>query len=321
MRRGSARPLVESAMLATLSAVLMLLAFYTPVIGMAIGLVYPQPVTIPVIRHRVQWGLLASIVGALVLFPFMGWVTAASLWIGFGWVGLVFGYSVMRRYSYTAVLFLTSVAVVVGALAGLLATYLISGLTPLGVFEQTFEAFRAGMELSKKIVGDSPQLQEMIRLLTDRDALLRVIPGSFVLAGILMSYINVEVMRRFLPRFGYDLEPLPPFRRWFLPEIIAWVGLLSFVALVFLGTRPEQDVLSSFAQNVYMVASMLGTLQVFSLIVYFMLGAGYSKAMVGLGVLILLNLTTTSPIFSLLTPIFGMMDMLLDFRRIRTGRS
>ena len=321
MRRGSARPLVESAMLATLSAVLMLLAFYTPVIGMAIGLVSPLPVAIAVIRHGVKWGLLASIVGALVLFPFMGWLTAASLWIGFGWVGLVFGYSVRRRYSYTAVVFLTSVAVVVGALAGLLATYLISGLTPLGVFEQTFEAFRAGMELSKKIIGDSPQLQEMIRLLTDRDALLRVIPGSFVLAGILMSYINVEVMRRFLPRFAYDLEPLPPFRRWFLPEIIAWVGLLSFVALVFLGTRPEQDVLSSFAQNVYMVASMLGTLQVFSLIVYFMLGAGYSKAMVGLGVLILLNLTATIPIFSLLTPIFGMMDMLLDFRRIRTGRS
>lgn len=318
MRQSSTRPLVESAMLATLSAVLMLLAFYVPVIGIAIGFVSPLPVAIAVIRHGVKWGTLASIVGALVLFPIMGWVTAASLWIGFGWVGLVFGYCIRRRVSYTVVLLSTSVAVVIGALAGLLATYLISGLTPLGVLEQTFEAFRASLELSKKIVGDSPRLQEMIRLVADKDAWFRMLPGSFVLAGILMSYLNIEVMRRFLPRFGYDLEPLPPFRRWLFPEFIAWAGLLSFVALVFLVNKPDRETFSIFVQNVYVVASMLGTIEALSLIVYFMLGAGYSNLLVGLGAFLLFNLTATSPIFSLMTPIFGMMDMLLDFRRIRT---
>ncbi len=319
MRRGFARPLVESAMLATLSAVLMLLAFYAPVIGPAIGFVSPLPVALAVIRHGGKWGLLASIVGALALFPLMGWITAASLWIAFGWLGLVFGLSIRRRYNYTTVLLLTSAAVVAGALAGLLATYLISGLTPVAVLDRMFETFRAGMELSKSIAGDSPQLQELIRIVTDRDLLMRLIPGSFVLAGVLMSYINVEVMRRFLPRFGYNLAPLPPFREWVLPEVLAWVGLMSFVVLVLLRTRPEQVTLSVIAQNTYSVASILGTLEAFSMLAFFLLRAGYSKMMVGIGIFLLVNLTTTSPMLSLFVPIFGMMDMLLDFRRIRLG--
>ena len=306
-------------MLATLSAVLMLMAFYVPVAGTAIGFVSPLPVAIAVIRHGGKWGLLASIVGALALFPVMGWITASSSWIAFGWVGLVFGISIRRRYRYTVVLLLTSAAVAAGVLGGLLAAYLVSGLTPLGLFDQVFEAWRVGMEITRRVAGDNPRLLEMLKLLTDRDTLLRMIPGSFILAGVLMSYINVEVLRRFLPRFGYNLEPLPPFREWIFPEVLSWVGLLSFVVLVLLRTRPEQVALSIFAQNVYMAASMFGTLEVFSLLVFFMLRAGYSKIMVGMGVFVLLNLTTTSPLLSLLVPIFGMMDMLLDFRHIRQG--
>jgi len=306
-------------MLATLSAVLMLLAFYAPVIGSAISFVSPLPVALAVLRHGGKWGLLASIVGALALIPFMGWISAVSLWISLGGVGLVFGLSVRRGYRYTTVLLLTAASVVAGAFAGFLATYLISGLSPLDVLNRTFEAYRAGMELSKTIVGDSPQLQELLKMITDWDFLIRLVPGYFVLAGVLLSYINIEVMRRFLPRFGYNLDPLPPFREWILPEAIAWLGLSGFVVIVLLRTRPELEVLSIIAQNVYNVASILGNLEVFSLTAFYLFRAGYSKVMVGMAIVLLFNFTSTIPMVSLLAPIFGMMDMLLDFRRLKLG--
>lgn len=319
MRQGFARPLVESAMLATLSAVLMLLAFYVPVIGTVIGFVSPLPVALAVLRHGGKWGVLASTVGALVLIPLMGWVSAAALWIGFGWVGLVFGWSVRRGYRYTAVLLLTAASVVAGALAGFLATYLISGLTPLDLFDQMLEAYKAGMELAKSIAGDSPQLNQLLEIITNRDLLLRLVPGYFVLAGVFMSYINIEVMRMILPRFGYSLDPLPPFRRWVFPEAVAWLGLSGFVAIVLLRNRPELEALTIIAQNVYSVASIFGTLEVFSLTAFYLFRTGFSKIMVGLAMLLLFNLSSMSPLLSLLIPIFGMMDMLLDFRHLKLG--
>ncbi len=317
MRSGATNRLVESALLAGLSAVLILLAFYVPVIGMPLSFVSPLPIALVVLRHGGRWGGLASIVSAGLLAPLAGWVTALGLWAVYGSIGLAFGLCVRRRYKYAKVLLVTTGAVAVGILAELGASFLISGFTPLDLLDQIAAMLKTAVELNAGLAEGNPMLQQLLVQVSDRNAMLRLIPGSMVLAAFLLSYINVEVLRRFLPRLGYDLDPLPPYRSWSFPEGFAWAGLLSFVGLTYLGARMPDSPLFIVAENVYSISAIVATVQVFSIVIFFSFRAGLPKIVVGLIIVFLIGSTAGNPALSILVPIFGMMDMLMDFRRLR----
>ncbi len=315
MRNGIARPLVESALLAALGAVLILFAFYVPFLGMVVALISPLPVAMVVLRHGGRWGLLASIVSTLALFPFMDWITAMGLWIVYGWVGLAFGLSVRRGYSAGVVLVVTAFALLLGTISGLVTSYIVTGLTPSDLVEEMIKAFETALAVNRKILGPNPQLDQFAEALTQKDALMRLLPASFVLASLMLAYVNIEVFRRVMPRFGYDLAPLPPFSRWLFPEIVAWVGLLSFLGAPYV----QNTMVRGAAENIYSVASLLATVEVLSLSSFYLMRAGLPRAMVGFALFFGLSMIFTTPAISLLAPFFGMIDMLFDFRHIRRG--
>lgn len=306
---------MESALLAALGAVLILFAFYVPLLGMIVALVSPLPVAMAVLRHGGRWGLLASIVSTLALFPFVDWITALGLWIVYGWVGLAFGIAVRRRYSAGVVLVVTAFALLLGTISGLVTSYIVTGLTPSDLIEEMIKAFEVALEMNRKVLGPNPQLDQFAEALTQKDVLMKLLPASLVLASLMLAYVNIEVFRRVMPRFGFELEALPPFSRWLFPEIVAWIGLISYLGSPYLKNAAARVAV----ENIFSVASILGIVEAMSAFTFYLIRANLPRVMVGFALFFSVSVVFTSPGISLLGAFFGMIDMLFDFRHIRSG--
>lgn len=312
-----ARPLVESALLAALGALLILIVFYVPLLGVFATLVSPLPTAFAAIRHGVRWGVLSSIVTLIVLLPLLNPIYAVTLWVLFGTMGIALGYSVRRSLSAERTIGLMAGASLVGTAVDVLGAYLVTGVTLRQLFEQTIGIFNEAYELNKRLIGDNPALEEMVKALTP-EALLKVLPAGFILSGLFVAWVNYELAGRILPRFGYAVSALRPFSRWIMPEAAGHVWILGFIALqlqpFYAGRFPALLVL---VENVFLLALWVLLLDAASALCFFLRRSGLSGGMAGFFTFIAVSIAFSSPLLGLGAQIFGMIDILFDLRKVR----
>lgn len=312
-----ARPLVESALLAALGALFILVTFYIPVLGTFATLVSPLPIAFAVIRHGPRWGVLSSIATLLVLLPILNPVYAVAFWVVFGTMGLALGYSVRRNFPAERTIGLMMGASIVGMAADLLATYIATGLTLRDLVEESIKAFTGAYEMSAKILGENPMLEEAIKAMTP-DFVMKVAPGSFFVSALFLAWLNYEVARRILPRFGYSAGPLRPFSRWIMPVITGHLWILAYMGLYLQPAYADKlPFLAVMAQNVFLAAGMILLLDAASVLCFFLMRAGFTAGMAGVFTALAVSMAYTNPLFLWLAQIFGMIDVLFDLRKVR----
>ncbi len=312
LAQTNTRALVESALLAVLGTILVLIGEYVPVIGFVALFLWPLPSALVVLRHGMRWGILASIVTALSLSLFMSWLTAFGLSVLFGLTGLTFGYAVTREYSAAKIIFITSGAFLVGVLTSLLSLYLVAGYTPMKIIDEWLKVIQTSAGLSEKMFGPN-QFRAMFEDMDEFKAqLIRVIPAGFLISSLFQSYLNFEVLRRVLSRLGHVLEPLPPFSRWILPEYVAHGAILSYLSIVF-GVYYDIPRVEQIGQNLFAALSVLLLLETASAISYYLARFGLPR----LFSLLIILYVVFSPVLSMFALLFGIIDILFDIRRLR----
>ncbi len=314
--RGT-RPLVESALLAALGAVLMLLGWYVPVIGTIASMVSPLPAAMAVIRHGARWGVMSSLVTMFVIAPLVGIPNAVALWAINGAMGISFGVAVRRNLRPTLVLTVAAVGSVVALVIEYAAAYLLMGLTLTKQLGEIITILRESLEQTQKLLGSNPAVDELLKNLPTVDLMIMLVPALLILTAFMLAYLNFEIFRRILPRLGYTLDPLPPFSRWIFPEIIAHAGLIAFLANMFQASI-NLPIVQVVAQNVFIVASMVFMVEALSALAFYLLRSGMSRGMTAFFAIMAISLMMQPGPLSLLATIFGMIDILFDFRRIRS---
>jgi uncharacterized protein YybS (DUF2232 family) len=150
------------------------------------------------------------------------------------------------------------------------------------------------------------------------DMMLAMIPAILVLSAFLLAYTNFEIFRRILPRLGYTLEPLPPFSRWIFPEYLAHAGLVAFFIPFFQGYI-NLPWLTRLGENVFTVASVAFLVESLSVGVFYLIRKGMSRSMAGVFAFLAVSMLFGGGSLTLLVTLFGMIDILFDFRRLRYG--
>lgn len=314
MQGKTTRALVESALLAAIGVVLVLIGYYAPILGTIAMFLWPLPSAIAVLRHGPRWGLLSSIVTGLGLLLFMDWFTALGLWVLFALTGITFGYAIRKGYSSFTVILLTSVAFLVGVLVSFLSLYLMAGFTPSDLLDNYINAMKAASEMSEKVLGPGAIENQFGDFEVIKQQLLRILPGAVLVSALLQSYLNFEVGRRVLVKVGYNLEPLPPFSQWLFPEYLGFGAVMSFLALI-LGQQYAVDVLSRIGENAFFIFSLILFIQGASLISYYLLRARFPRILVGAFIVYLYFAQGLNTIVILV----GLTDILFDLRHLRYG--
>ncbi len=254
--------LTEGAILAALAAVFAVATRYLPIVGIATALLCPLPLAVLVIRHGFRVAAIAAVVATLVAAMLAGPIVGLAILIGFGPMGLVLGVGARRGWPAAR-------TVLVGGLVSFVSTVLnylglLGGARiSLAEMQQTMERSvemsaglyaRLGMSQAQ-IDAAAAQLGAVARLLP------YMLPAMLVFGAVFAAWMNYEVGRRVLDRFGYRWPPLPPVRTWRVPAPAILAMPIGVLLLAYGGQPGVHPWLQSIGMSLTLTAQMVFSFQ------------------------------------------------------------
>ncbi|MBE3520196.1 MAG: DUF2232 domain-containing protein [Firmicutes bacterium] len=324
-RRPGYRALVESAFLAALAVVITLLAEYVPVVGIGAALLGPVPVAAVVARHGMKWGIMSGVVATLISMAFLNPILALASGLVLVFGGLSLGYGIMKKLEAQKTLFLMTVAAILIAVVEVLVSAIILGAGPEALLREAMESMVSGMEqgaeLAAKLTGKPFDAAEWAKtreamIASFTETVKQAIVGLLAATAVTHAYLNYAVSGAVLRRLGIPVNELPPFSNWIFPP---WLGLLFFLAstvpAAFANQLAAYPLLRAVVMNSIVGTSFFTLIEGLSLLSYYL-----KQAKVPTLVVVLLGIyAVTNPSLGFVAQLFGALDAMMDFRRIRWG--
>ena len=317
MQKTPVRPIVEGGILTAVAILFALISTYVPVIGAFVNLIWPVPIVLLGVRHGYRWSILAVVASGIIIALLMHPLTAVSVVVGFGLIGIALGFALRQGFSPAKTLLLGSAASLVSKAAVIAITATVMGFNPLNL--QT-EAMVKGLEQAMNFyrtmgmkAEDLAQMEAAMRPMID---LMKIIlPAGFVLAAVVDTFLNFQVAKAVLGRLGHRVEPFPPFRHWTVPRATIYALVVSLLALYW-GKSREFELLYNAGMNLQVIATMLLAVQ--GLAVFYFLADKYNLSRLVRG--IILFLIFSNGIFMQAIIVGGAFDLIFDYRQLRAPR-
>lgn len=316
---------VQKIILCLMSAGLLFFAVslheYVPLIGLVAYLLYP----IVVVNLTYKYGYV-MVLGAIIIghcFIGIAWdeFVAREATFGVGVISLLLGFCLRRGYSGVKTFFSVS-GVYIGVLFLL---QLVSFSNPiLGVLGQ--EAFFKTV-WARELMGDLQQELALIfyaipDLITDSvEYLLRylfdlLLPSVIIIQQMVLIWFYYFVAGFAMKKMGHTVNSLPAFYTWKMPRWFLGLFIANFVLGMFLGEDVDFYLLQ-VSLTLFSVGLVLFLSCGLSLLWYYL---RYSKVSIWIKIisavlcLYLLKASATA------VAILAMLDSLLDFRKLKTGK-
>ncbi|MDI3269612.1 MAG: YybS family protein [Bacillota bacterium] len=227
-----ARRLVDGALMAALTVVLALVAFYVPVLGSILLFVLPAPAAALTVRWGLGIALASIVVAGVTLGLLLGPVQALGLVIVFAFMGLALGWGLRRGWSGGTTILLGAVAALLSVVSALAFSKLFLHEDALTVgLNQTRSLLETMVATGPTYVRDGAQslLLALDNLATD--PLLWVLPGAGAL--LFLSFLYYAAMTPLLRRLHIQVPALTPFAAWTVPRWMAWAWFFTLLPLLF----------------------------------------------------------------------------------------
>ncbi|MDR7521708.1 MAG: YybS family protein [Armatimonadota bacterium] len=317
-RQTRTHGLTEGAVLAALVALLAIATRYIPVVGMATVWLCPLPLAVLVIRHGLRIAALAGIVATLVGVLLAGPVVGFAILISFAPMGLVIGVGAQRHWPAARVVLLGTVASALSTAASFLGL-MGGGATSLAAMAAEMTET---MERSTAMMTDlyvrwglpkaqadaiAAQFREFGRLLPS------LLPAILTTSAATAAWLNYEVARRVLHRFGYHLAALPPMGAWRLPSWAVWALPLGYL-LSAAGAQARLPELERAGAGVVLTLMLAFMLQGM-LAAWVILGnLDLTKVERTIALVVAVSLSTAIPLINIAAFLLGVVDSALKIR-------
>lgn len=313
MKKTDTKSLVEGALLAAINIVLSIMALYMPILGTFAALVWPVPIVILGIRHGLRISILSTVVAGIFVAILSGPLQAISVVLSFGLIGIAMGWAINKKLSPFKVLTIGGAASLISKVALVFITMLVIGINPITEeINLLKESLAMAGSLYEKMGMDPETVKSTMENFSRSLELLPIlIPGIFIMASALDTFLTYMVTKAVLARMGQKLEELTPFWLWRFPDYTVAFYLFGNL-LVLLETYWPVGVLKAIGSNLALVFGFVFYIQGFSLLAFFM---GKYDVARPLRVLITF-LVFFNPLFLQILFFAGLFDILFNFRKI-----
>lgn len=304
--------MVESGILAAAAVVLALISFFIPVLGSFTVAVIPLPIIVLIMRHGVRWGIMATAVTVMLVGLFAGPLPAINIMALCGLLGITLGYAYRRRFAAVKAIALGAVAGIGALLVSIGVSFAAVGMNPIQLETEFMnKTIEQALMLESEAGISEAELHEMRTMLEEGVSMaVRMLPAAFVLAEVILAYINYLVAGMVLRRLGENQLPqLPPLSQWRMPGIVVYVFLLSLVGQYW-GVTRELEMLHTAALNLNLLSLFFGFLQGLALLFHLAQRYQISGFIRGL-ILLMILLTGMFQIIGIL----GLVDIAINYRR------
>lgn len=317
-KRTPTRALVEGALLAGITVVLVLLGTLLPLIGPLITFLWPVPVMLVQFRYGLKISLLTIFVAGFLLSSLLGPLQGALLVLTMGSVGILVGYGFRRDYPASTVIILASAGALFGFLATLGAFAVFFHENFLATMVATWDQAVAGAQIMVDRFGGDPEARQRLEETATqmRTFLPAILPAAVMVSAIGQALLNFVVAREVMSRLGHATRPLASFARWQLPAYTVYGYFAGFGALL-AGTHYNLAPLKDVGNNLLFFFSILFFVQGLSVAYFFLHRAGLSRGLAG----VILVFFATVPVLNQVAVWTGMIESVLGYRRRLETRS
>ena len=306
-------PLIESGLMAAITAILGMAATYLPVVGLIVEFFCPLPIVVLTVRRGFKFGAAAALVSLLILLMFMGPILAVRITLMFSLCGLMFGYCLRRGLSTVKCLIPTLIMAFAAQIISVLMMSLIMGIDIVEdevkllreSFEQSFQVYES-LGVDPASIGYAQnQVESIIQLIA---ILTPIILFLTALVNVIVSYLIAKIIfRKLNMKFA---EPLPPFAQWRFPTAFLYLAAFSALGLYWGETR-ALAVLYFVSMNGLFFAVLIGLVQGLSLLSFLADRYKISKFVRRLiFIILILNFMLAQVV-----AFTGLFDMIFDYRK------
>ena len=284
------------------------------IIGTALALAAPAPISLIGIRQGAYKAFLAVVFAATIIFLPFGNVGSASFVLGAGFLGIAFGIAVKKTNSSGEAILVLTIAALASKLVFMWFMIYTQEYNPFALDENSLNALMNSLNTSG--AGDDilTALAQQISLLT---------PSFLIMGASLDVFMNYFIISKVEDRrqklisaspSSTDNElkvfALPPFEQWTFPRSLLTAFITAFLITLFDNSGSSRILLSA-ELNLKILTSLM----------FFIQGAGfiwwgvlYKNFSYGIRLSIFLVILLFIPIFFMGIIIIGIVDIAVDLR-------
>jgi uncharacterized protein YybS (DUF2232 family) len=316
------RTLIETALLSALVVVIMLLNAYVPLFSIVGLYILPIPITIVYIRHGLKATLLAIITSGIIGIITSDPLTVIMNLATYGLAGATLGYCIKCNFKSTKTLFLLTAAFAIGIVIFFgINIFLLTKGGPSGavnMLSKTLKSMVDTMQSTYASMGISKdKIDTMLKPFTylTADLIITMIPGLLFCTSFVMAYINYIITKSVLNKLRYEVNELTPFSMVYVNNRVGAMCITVYFIGVILKAR-------NIAVGNYIINSATIIIQYTFIVDGLALATYYLRNKLKISkkiTLIILILTVLSQV-SIFYFYVGLVDMIIDFRRIDPER-
>lgn len=320
------RGLTEASIMAAFIAIAVIISSYFPFLYGIAMLMLPILIAIIHYKHGMKYSIVCVVASVLIAAMMFNPITAITMGVSYGIVGVTLGYGVRKKYSPYKTLVLTIVASIVA----IIADFWLTGLLISG--QNIFVAIKnLGIEMSEIFIGSMEQAEKMYSSMGMGEAqltmmgqmkevmtpeyILVMFPAIVVLTGFLQGYISLVIFAGILKKLRYEVIESIRFNQFYVTNLVgAFLISLMCISLILVG----RDV--SWAPSVYnaifLITIVILGINGVATAQYFL----KEKMMLPKVTRVLLIIAAFMMGSFIIFGIIGFVEMLLDFRKLDPHR-
>ncbi|WP_099158996.1 YybS family protein [Virgibacillus ndiopensis] len=274
---NGSKKLTDGLLLTAIYIVLLLVAFYVPLIELVATFLLPIPFIIFAFRYDWKPTLL-MLVASIVLSSLFATVFSLPLTILMGVGGIMIG-SAMHKGSSA---YETWARGTVGFVIGLVFIFLVTQLVfDINIVNEIDSMIDDSMQTSQDIMeqfGLAEQADDQLLMIEQYVSMLKdLLPVGIALIAIIMAFISQWFSYKVINRLDNKKLHFPPFRNLTFPVSLVWIYFFALIVSYF--ELDQNGTLFLAVNNVLVLTGLLMTIQGFSFIFFFAHQKNKSKAL------------------------------------------
>lgn len=303
--------ITEAALITTFMTLLVIIGYSMfPVII----LLYPVPFIIIGVKHKTKYNIYSIIASSILIGILIDIFTGILIFLVFGLISITITYMINKKYRPQQILIGGTIAAIVTTL---LAVVIFGYITGVSFFTQFSTSLTENMKLQLNALKEmklSSQEFSMLKevLMATVEYVIIIVPASLIISSIFIVYINYWMATAILKRLGYKTVEVPRFMYFNLPSNIIMGSMVIIIAALIVRYMKLFYYETIFI-NTLIIIFFVFLMQGLSVVIFLMNKRNMHKITKAILIfLIIINVP-----LSLIITFIGLLDVILDFRKLK----
>lgn len=303
--------IAETALITTFMTLILIFGFNMfPIII----LFYPVPFIILGVRHKTKYNIYSILASSILIGILTDIYTGLLIFLAFGLISTILTYMINKKYKPQQILIGGAIAAIV---ATLISIAIIGYVTGISFLSQVSTALSESMKLQLDMLREMEFSTYEITMFKDfliatTDYIIILIPAAIIISSIFVVYINYWMSTAILRRLGQNKVEIPKFMHFRLPSN-AIMGSAVIIAAALLFRYMKIFYYETIFINTVVLISFVFFIQGLSVVIFLM----NRRKMHKIVKVILIFLIIVNVPLSIIISIIGLLDVVLDFRKLK----